>query len=271
MLKELKTKGISRQEIIKIITNKFNFSRGIVYDWHSDRSIPWKLKEKIEYLEHGKELFYILGAMLGDGCIYYWKKSRDCQVKIYGEKEFIEKCATKLSICLKKKINGYYYKSYYKRFGGDLWFINISHKKLFILFKNIRNNLNSIFDLIAKGNYKENCLFFIEGFFDAEGCVKIIKEKVRKTPKICLDITNTNFRLLELIRRSLEDKLKIEARYSNQKAFLGKDGSWRQKIYHLRIYKKEYIRRFLNNISTIKLKPEKVAYVENWLNNGLGS
>jgi hypothetical protein len=32
-----------------------------------------------------------------------------------------------------------------------------------------------------------NALQLIEGFFDAEGCVKVIKEKVRKTPKVNLD------------------------------------------------------------------------------------
>ena len=66
----------------------------------------------------------------------------------------------------------------------------------------------------------------------------------------------------------LKEKLNIEAKYSIEQSFIGKDGSKRQKVYHLRIYKKEYIRKFLENISTTKLKPEKVMYVESWLNNG---
>ena len=36
----------------------------------------------------------------------------------------------------------------------------------------------------------------------------------------------------------------------------------------LRIYKKEFVRKFLENIDTIKLKKEKIIYVQNWLNNG---
>ena len=44
--------------------------------------------------------------------------------------------------------------------------------------------------------------------------------------------------------------------------------NWISESYHLRIYKKEYIRNFLKNFNTTKLKPEKVIYVDNWLNNG---
>ena len=87
--------------------------------------------------------------------------------------------------------------------------------------------------------------------------------------KICLDITNTKFGILELIRKLLKEHLNIEANYSIQKSFVGRDGSRRQTVYHLRIYKKEFVRRFFENINTTKLKEEKVIYVENWLNNGL--
>ena len=115
----------------------------------------------------------------------------------------------------------------------------------------------------------EEKLYFVEGFFDAEGCVKIIREKVRKTPKICLDITNTDFQLLEIVKKVLKENLDIDSNYSSQEAFLHKDGFPRKKVYHLRIYRKEYIRKFFENISTTKLKDEKVPYVEKWLNNGL--
>lgn len=57
--------------------------------------------------------------------------------------------------------------------------------------------------------------------------------------------------------------LDIEARYSIQKA----DGKKNKQVaYHLRIYKKEYVKIFFENISTTKLKEEKKIYVSNWLN-----
>ena len=134
-----------------------------------------------------------------------------------------------------------------------------------MLFKQIRNDLNYFDSFIKESNYHSNSLAVIEGFFDAEGCVKIIKEPTRITPKICLDICNTNFEQLELIRVLLEKHLNILARYSNQESFVAKDGFVRKKTYHLRIYKKSYVRIFFDNISTTKLKKEKKIYLKTWL------
>ena len=39
----------------------------------------------------------------------------------------------------------------------------------------------------------------------------------------------------------------------------------RKKVYHLRIYKKDFVKTFFENMSTTKLKEEKMIYVENWL------
>ena len=146
----------------------------------------------------------------------------------------------------------------------NIWFVKNNNYKLYSLFKKSRENLIELEQLI-KQNGRKFALLFMEGFFDAEGCVKVIKEEVRITPKICLDITNTNFELIDLFRRILEDNLNIPSKYSIQKP----NGIKSKKVvYHLRIYKKEYIKIFLENISTTKLKEEKVIYVQNWLNNG---
>jgi len=106
-------------------------------------------------------------------------------------------------------------------------------------------------------------LEFIEGFFDAEGCVKIIKDEVRKTLKICLDFTN--FENLGLMRGLLKDVLEIEARFSVTKPKIGKDKSKRKTVYNLRIYKKDFGRKFFERINTTKLIPEKIQYIENLL------
>jgi hypothetical protein len=113
---------------------------------------------------------------------------------------------------------------------------------------------------------KKSRLRFVEGFFDAEGCVKIIKEPVRITPKICLDICNTNKIFLDAIQKILHEDLKIEARYSIQNPNPNWKGKNKQLAYHLRIYKKEFVHTFFDNISTTKLKEEKRIYVNNWLN-----
>lgn len=210
-------------------------------------------------IEYKKELFYVLGALLGDGCAYHWKKGNVKTLVLIGDYNFTKKYTEKLTKCSRNNVKNYIDRS------KNIWFVRIGNITLYNLFKEIRLDLNKLIDLIKKDNYKYNSLEFIEGFFDAEGCVKIIKEPVRKTPKICLDITNTNYGILEIIKNLLKENLDIEARYSIQKADNKKN---KQIAYHLRIYKKEYIRRFLENMSTTKLKPEKVEYVDNWLNNG---
>ena len=244
--------------IIKQISNNYKISYGTVFGWYKYGLSPFG-KRKIQYC---KELFYVLGALLGDGCAYYWKKNNKYMVIIVGEKEFMNKYSNKLSICTGKRVKEYIDRS------KNTWNHKTWNIELYLLFKSVQRDLNHLHSLLRNTSYYENSLSLIEGFFDAEGCVKIIKEKVRKTPKICLDITNVNYDLVDLIRKLLQNTLGIEARYSIQKPFIGKDGFQRQKIYHLRIYKKEHIRKFFESMSTIKLKPEKSAYVKNWLNNG---
>lgn len=107
-----------------------------------------------------------------------------------------------------------------------------------------------------------NHKLFIEGFFDAEGCVKVIERTTRITPKICLDFTNTRRDLLDLVKDILWKIFRIEARYSVQ-AYEAASG---MKIaYHLRIYRKEFVSKFLDEIHTTKLTPEKSVYVKKWL------
>lgn len=254
---ELKQKGISNRQVINNIITEYFIPTGTVYYWLKYNKSPFG-KKKIQY---NGELFYVLGALLGDGCTYYWKKGNKYIVVIVGEKELIKKYSEKLANCTGKIIRGYPYRD------RNAWYLKTWNVELFMLLKKIKKDKEFLISLIKKRNYYNNILKFIEGYFDAEGCVKIIKEPIRKTPKICLDICSTDYLTLEIIRKALDEQLFIEARYSIQKAHIGKDGAKRQKTYHLRIYKKEFIRKFFENINTIKLKPEKIAYVNNWLNN----
>jgi hypothetical protein len=43
----------------------------------------------------------------------------------------------------------------------------------------------------------------------------------------------------------------------------------RKPVYHLRIYKKDYVRIFFENMQTIKLNKEKALYLEKWLQRDL--
>jgi hypothetical protein len=247
--------GINRQDIVNIIHQRFGISTGTVYSWLSRKNTTFGRKGKIYEVP---ELFYVLGALLGDGCIYIWKLTNNYTILV-GDEFFAKKYAKMASICTKNKINAYIDRSH------NVWFVKVNNYELAKLFKIVRTDTTYLKKIIIdKGKYSAK--LFIEGFFDAEGCVKVVKEPtIRKTPKICLDFTNTNFAYLEIVKDMLKQYLNIDARYSIQYP----NPNWRsnnKKIaYHLRIYKKEFVKIFFENINTIKLKKEKINYVKNWL------
>jgi intein/homing endonuclease len=207
-------------------------------------------------LEQKRDLFYVLGVLLGDGYIYHWKSFYSVGILVKN-KSFAMKFAEHLSKCIGREVFAYCSK---KRM---LWFVRIGNFELFTLFKNFRNDLN--FKKAIEVMPKEDALQFIEGFFDAEGCVKIIKENIRQTPKVCLDFTNTNREVLEAVKQLLKVFLQVEARFSVQHD--KRDN--RKTVYHLRIYKKDYVRIFFENVQTIKLSKEKALYLEKWLQHNV--
>lgn len=252
-MQELQKKGLSKKEIITEVTSIFNLGYGTVYDWITYNHSQFG-KRKITFV---KELFYVLGALLGDGCAYYWKKGRKYGVILVGDELFIRKFTDKLYKCIPRRITGSIIRS------KNCWQAKTWNIELYSLFKKIRQDKKFLLDMAKSGSFKENGKEFVEGLFDAEGCVKIIKEKVRITPKICLDITNTDKEILDLAKLFLKEAVNIESHYSIQKA---NPLTNRLTAYHLRIYKKEYVKTFFESLKTTKLKPEKNNYLQNWLN-----
>ncbi len=249
---KLKNEGATKRKLVLNINRKYCINAGTIYSWTYRNNSPYIVRVKV-----CPELFYVIGAILGDGCIYQWRHIY--RINLVGDEAFTRKYANKLSVCLNRPV-----KNYFKR-NRNYWFVNRTNVELFFMIKTIRTNLDSLLELFKQGNTKENCLQFLEGFFDAEGCVKIIKEPtIRKTPKVCLDIYNTNYAFLELCRNILSEYLNITTRYSVQNPS-DKDEYERKVAYHLRIYKKEYVKIFLENIDTTKLKKEKINYVKTWL------
>lgn len=248
--KSLVMNKLSRKVIIDKINAEYYIPRGTLYDWYKDKHIPWGRAGKVVYRA---EIFYVIGALLGDGCLYKWKPTNN-YVVLVGDKKFTTKYAKYLNVCTNKKTRSYIDRN------KNIWFVRANNFELYELFKKSRFDVTYLEHLITKSGSLA-ALLFIEGFFDAEGCVKLIKESSRKTPKVCLDITNTNKELLNLIHSLLTRYLNIDGHFSSQKPI----GN-RKACHHLRIYRKDDIRKFLKLVPTTKLKANKALLVKNWLN-----
>ena len=141
----------------------------------------------------------------------------------------------------------------------NAWFVRIDNAELFYLFQSVRKDHSCIRSLIKEIDSEHGWIRFIEGFFDAEGCVKIIGGKERRTPKACLDFCNTDFHLLELLRQALEG-ISIKSGMTAERT-----KPPRKTSYHLRVYSKAGIARFLSLMETTKLTERKRPLVEAWL------
>lgn len=185
---DLKDCGVPQKQTIDTINYIYKIPTGTLYDWYSGKSIHGR-KGKIIY---NSELFYVLGALLGDGCFYRWKPTNNWCILV-GDEKFTKKYSKMLYTCTQTKVKPYLIRS------KTIWFVKSNNYELYMLFRKMRED-DYYLEKFINNLDKRSALLFIEGLFDAEGCVKIIKEPVRITPKICLDITNTKYLYLELVR-----------------------------------------------------------------------
>jgi hypothetical protein len=166
---------------VALISDQFGLTKTTLYNW-------WKgttpLGRRAGQVVKVPELLYVIGVLLGDGCIYHWRGN--FQVWLVGEEEFTAKFARKLEVCIGKHVGHYEYGK------KNAWFVRIGNAELFFLVERARNDPSTVAKLVAEVGWPRGRLEFVEGVFDAEGCVKIIREPVRRTPKICIDICNTD-------------------------------------------------------------------------------
>jgi len=240
--------SLSRKEVVESVSNRYGVTKTTVYHWYKG-SDPFG--DRAGRVSKVPELLYVLGALLGDGCAYLWH--HQFQLWLVGEEEFTTKFAAKLSVCLGRKVG------HYKYGGKNAWFVKVENAELFLLFGAARKNHYLVRRLIADVAPLRGWIEFVEGFFDAEGCVKVIRGKERRIPKICLDFCNTDSDLLEIAREGL-GKFGIESNMSAQHCMPPRKTS-----YHLRIYSKSGVAKFLATFHTTKLTGPKKPFVDIWL------
>jgi intein-encoded DNA endonuclease-like protein len=240
---------LSRKDVVDRISSSYGITKTTVYQWYKGQTPFGRRAGRIARVP---ELLYVLGALLGDGCIYHWRNL--FQIWLVGEEAFTAKFALKLSQCIGRKVKNYRYGS------KSAWFVRVENAELYFLFQSIRSDHSLVQRIIEETDPVAGWDQFIEGFFDAEGCVKIIRGRERKTPKACLDFCNTDYELLELVRRAMSEQFGIESGMSIQAAVPP-----RKTVYHLRIYSKEGIAKFLSVVHTTKLTADRKKVVDVWL------
>ncbi|MGH9993427.1 MAG: LAGLIDADG family homing endonuclease [Nitrososphaera sp.] len=250
----MKSRGSSRLSIVNLVKEQFGIPTSTCYLWFAGSHSPYGSLGKVKTKQN---LLYVLGVLLGDGYAYNWHSSYNVGILVKDE-SFAKKFAGQLSKCISRNVTAYPSR---KR---NLWFVKVGNYELFTLLGDFKSNLNLISD---KKISSDDALQFIEGFFDAEGCVKVIKEKARITPKICLDFTNTNRKILVAVQKLLKTSLNIESGFSVQHDMRAN----RKTVYHLRIYKKDHVRIFFENIQTIKLSKEKALWLKKWLQRDMSA
>ncbi|QQG49251.1 MAG: hypothetical protein HY247_02775 [archaeon] len=238
----------ARVHVVADITSKYGISSTTIYSWYRGKT-PWgKRAGRVSIVP---ELLYVLGALLGDGCIYHWRGV--FQVWLVGDRKFVQKYAMKLGRCLDRNV------PYYKYGSKNAWFVRVNNSERYFLLRDIRKNHGLLQDLVNRVGRNRGLLELVEGFFDAEGCVKAIKERQRKTAKICLDVCNTNLGLIKVMQLSIAESLHIPSKISIQRP-----KPPRVTAYHLRIYKKTDVKRFLSIVPTTKLRESRRRLAEVW-------
>ncbi len=240
---------LTRREVVNRISSEHGLTKSTVYQWFKGVT---PIGRRAGSIRKVPELLYVLGALLGDGCVCHWHGH--FQAWLVGEEEFTAKFASKLSNSLERQVRHYKYGS------KNAWLVHVDNAELFLLFLSVRTDHALIGRLVGEIDIESGWREFIEGFFDAEGCVKVVRGAERKTPKICLDFCNTNLDSLLVVQYAMKRAFGIESRISTQR-----EKPARKHSHHLRIYTKSDVVKFFALMRSVKLTERKRPFLEAWV------
>ena len=171
---------------------------------------------------------YIVGVFFGDGTTY---KSNHGAYCVWIDQTDKNKAVLECEVIprLKKMRLKIYFYSYYAKADHVLkWRVLAYSKELYTTMRSTFKRITEYFN----GLSDEDAIQFIAGLSDAEGT---------RTDRIV--IYNQNLKLLELVKQKLEN-------LGVQNSHIYKFGS----VYGLQIYRKRYVKKFLDLIPSRRLK-----------------
>lgn len=249
---KLKDQGLKTIEIWKALQKeRIEIKYETLRSWVKGDRNPLK---KLNTIIKNKELPYIIGILIGDGCFYkVIKKGSYAQGRIVlgvKEKELAEKFTDSVYKILHKK------KKYTVRWSNAqrVYIVEFSSKELVEYLSKSLSELKEEIKINPKG--------FLTGIFDAEGSISIKFQKGRIYPRIFL--TNSDTELIEYVKILLT-KFKISSTIQKntikgkEKTILGKKTFTNNTCYNLSIENIKGVKKFANIIKfNIKRKQRRL-------------
>jgi intein-encoded DNA endonuclease-like protein len=225
----LKNKGFGSRKIAKIL----NINHKKIEPWLYPRNGKVFKPRPEPETSPSPELAYMIGAILGDGCLYRNVKWRKHEIKLkVKDKDFAEEFRKCLMKVAKRKVSFFV--------SEKLFVTLVSCKPLFLYLKNWSGLVTTII------SYPQE---FIRGFADAEGCLYISKSHGEKYKYLGVKLYNTNLDLLSFIRTLL---FKLGITSHMQTIHLRPP---RKTCYSININRHKSVERFLDSIGfTIRRK-----------------
>lgn len=252
---KLEKEGIKTSEIWKRFKKDgLEIKYETIRSWVKGKRSPYK---KLNTIQNGEKLPYIIGLLMGDG--YFYKVIKNGSYNngriVLGvkDKDLAQNFATSISHIFGNKRN------YKISWSGDkrVYVVDIRSKELVELLLQDFNDLLKIIKISESS--------FIRGFFDAEGCINIKYQKKRIYPRIFL--TNSDIRLINYVKDyfqkiGISSNIQRNTRGGKEKVILGKNTKTTKDCYNLVIENFQGVKNFAEEINfTINRKKDKLDKV----------
>lgn len=253
---KLEKKGLKTIEIWKILKdNGIEIKYETIRRWVKGEREPSKKLNTIQKFD--KNLPYVIGLLIGDGCFYKVMKNgsyNNGRITLgVKDKDLAQKFALSISYIFGNK------RKYKVKWSKDkkVYIVELHSKELVELLLRQFNDLIKIIKISE--------ISFIKGFFDAEGCINIKYQKNRIYPRIFL--TNSDIELINYVKNyfkriGIRSNVQINTKKGKEKTILNRNTKTTKDCYNLSIENFQGIKKFADEINfTINRKKSKLNNV----------
>jgi intein-encoded DNA endonuclease-like protein len=197
---KLGKQGLTYKEIQEKLFEKYKVQLCMknIYNWINGKHHPFGNVSNFDG-NPSPELGYVIGAMLGDGCLYFDGGNYLLWLRV-NDKEYAEEFGRCLAKILGKKKP---YKPFWNK-NRKQWIVVVCAVQLFKLLDRPLEELKPYIEYS-----KETVASFLRALFDAEGSIYVKIKGDEKERQLCL--YNTDEKLLSYIQRLLKGYFDIDS------------------------------------------------------------